>query len=424
MVNVLRPYQEAAAAAMVRDRRKYLAFAPRMGKTPTTIVAANRLGVERPLVICPAIARDVWRAHWEAWGLPSARPVVVSYDFARQHAKDILHHAISEWDAVIIDEIHYAAHVEAKRTRAVLTVANQAPNAKLLAALSGSPIRSRPFDLYPTLRAIWPDKLRAMGVRRADQFRNMFEVPIFTGVGSRATVVQGRNLPMLRELLAELMIITSREQVAEQLPPLAWETVELDLRTAADQQRLERELEGYEDVLEAVRAGELPTSPAASTVRRLLGAVKAFPAAQVIAAELDARLLGQVVVGAYHLDVLNILEWELAPYGTARIDGSTSAHQRAQAIADFQNGRVRVMLAQLTAAGVAINLSAANDVLLVEQDWVPDTNMQFVDRIRTPDKEHPCTARQFVVRGSIDAHVAAVCRRKLRMAGQIVYGDD
>lgn len=424
-MNELRPYQQAAVTAMVRDRRKYLAFAPRMGKTPTTITAANKLGVVCPLVICPAIARDVWHEHWRTWGLAAARPTVVSYERAVRGLEEI-----AQYDAVIVDEVHYAAHVTAQRTKAALAVANRAPNAKLLAMLSGSPVRRRPFDLYPVLRAVWPDVLKRYGVMRADLFRAAFEEEVYVPSAARPfqpTRTAPKNVPMLRALLDGIMIRTTRGEVAEQLPPVAWEVqaIALPPEAADTLRRMLLTIPELPDIASALEAGELPGQHAGAqaTVRRLLGIAKAATAGHIIDEELEAGLLTQVVVGAYHRDVLDTLQ-SLLPQDTVRIDGSTPPYARAQAIADFQRGVSRVMLAQLSAAGVGIDLSAADDLILVEQDWDPQMNLQFADRIRSPNKERPCTVREIVVRGSIDQQVAGVRRRKLRVAGQIVYGDD
>ena len=79
-MNVLRPSQETGASWLAARRRGYLADLPGFGKTPQLIIAANRVGVEHPLVICPAIARDMWSRQWQRWGLPSVTPQVLSYD--------------------------------------------------------------------------------------------------------------------------------------------------------------------------------------------------------------------------------------------------------------------------------------------------------------------------------------------------------
>jgi SNF2 family DNA or RNA helicase len=426
----LRPYQAEAVERMVAARRQYLAFAPRMGKTPVTVTVANRLGAERPLVICPAVARDVWRAHWRTWGLPDVRPRVLSYDELVRRPE--LEAELTTWlDFLVIDEVHYAAHVTAKRTNVAMRIANRAPNARGLYVLSGSPVRNRPFDLYPPLRAIWPDLLKRYGVLHAANFRAAFEreIEYYTpGSAFARERVEAQNVPALRALLDRLMIRTTREQVAEQLPPLSWETVPLELPrdVFADMARALERVEGYRDILDALRRGEIPGESRAhvATVRRILGTAKAYPAAKLVSDELDAGLLRHVVIGVYHLDVLDVLEATLTAHGTVRIDGSATPHQRAHAIHAFQAGDVPVMLAQLTAAGVSIDLSRADDVILVEQDWVPDVNVQFADRIRSPNKDRPCAARVLAVPDSIDSAVAAICRRKWRTAGRIVYGDD
>jgi SNF2 family DNA or RNA helicase len=96
-------------------------------------------------------------------------------------------------------------------------------------------------------------------------------------------------------------------------------------------------------------------------------------------------------------------------------DGRTSVSKRKEAIDEFQQGSARVFLAQQSAAGVAINLSAANEVVLVEPSFSPEDNRQPIHRILNIGKSTPCRARYFAVQGTLDNAVLNINAQKMRM---------
>ena len=52
----LRPYQEVGRDFLAARRHALLADEMRVGKTPQAILAAEKVGAQRTLVVCPAIA--------------------------------------------------------------------------------------------------------------------------------------------------------------------------------------------------------------------------------------------------------------------------------------------------------------------------------------------------------------------------------
>jgi SNF2 family DNA or RNA helicase len=75
----------------------------------------------------------------------------------------------------------------------------------------------------------------------------------------------------------------------------------------------------------------------------------------------------------------------------------------------------------LTAVGTAISLTSSHEVVLVEQLWNPEENLQAVKRIHRIGQEHPCRARMFFAPSSIDDAVASVLARKMRLLGEIFH---
>lgn len=67
-----------------------------------------------------------------------------------------------------------------------------------------------------------------------------------------------------------------------------------------------------------------------------------------------------------------------------RIDGSTSPRERQNQIRRFQdprNDRLRVAVLGITAAGVAVTLTASSTVWFAELFWTPALMIQAEDRV-------------------------------------------
>ena len=99
-------------------------------------------------------------------------------------------------------------------------------------------------------------------------------------------------------------------------------------------------------------------------------------------------LKGKLCIFAHHISVLDAVG-ELAGLSNEkgsstrfiRIDGSTSPKQRQQQIKDFQSDpSIRIALLGITAAGVAVTLTASSTVWFAELFWTPAIMIQAEDR--------------------------------------------
>jgi len=181
-----RPTQIEGARFLANRRFALLADEPRVGKTGAAIMACDYCLDQSILVVTTASGRAVWRRAWRQW-TPFPRTVQVMLD-ARPAKADVVivgWAQIAEpkmraeltgrrWDRLILDESHYAKDFSAKRTQAVYgtlwregdVLQGSAPGTLAAVAagvwpLTGTPLPNSPFDVYPMLRALWPERLKA-----------------------------------------------------------------------------------------------------------------------------------------------------------------------------------------------------------------------------------------------------------------------
>lgn len=103
----------------------------------------------------------------------------------------------------------------------------------------------------------------------------------------------------------------------------------------------------------------------------------------------------KVLIFAQFTKVLDLLEdWlEESPllHGKiCRLDGSTNHQIRDEQISQFNNNpKFKVFLSSTRAGGLGINLVAADTVILMDNDWNPQMDLQAIDRVHRIGQINP-----------------------------------
>jgi ATP-dependent DNA helicase len=113
----------------------------------------------------------------------------------------------------------------------------------------------------------------------------------------------------------------------------------------------------------------------------------------------------KVLIFSQFTKVLNLLhDWfEYKKVQICRIDGSTSHEERDAEIKSFYNDlRKQVFLLSTRSGGLGINLVPADTVILFDNDWNPQMDLQAIDRVHRIGQTKPVKIFRFVIRNSIE----------------------
>ena len=141
---------------------------------------------------------------------------------------------------------------------------------------------------------------------------------------------------------------------------------------------------------------------------------------------------GKLCIFAHHLSVLNAIQ-EQAKLSNAqgsirkyiRIDGSTLPKQRQAQIKAFQSDpSLRIALLGITAAGVAVTLTASSTVWFAELFWTPALMIQAEDRCHRIGQQAQVHCLYFVARGTLDEILWKLIEKKFRDLGEFVEGKE
>ncbi len=412
------PHQDTGASFLSeKGGTKGLFFGMGTGKTITALEAYARSDANQLLVIAPPIALPMWHSEASAYLFDEKYPptitvlsktstrvpadadaevLIVSYDIARRRSAELRDWADTDCTALVCDESHALKDASAKRTAAVLGAKGIASGAHYTWLLTGTPITRWNDDLYPFLcRADMQGLQARCGGSALHRFKLRYTIqqdrqfsprarPVKMVVGNRYTAelsewVYGEGLALRVDL----------KEVFESMPPLTRNRYDIELDASPELKARLKAMEksNIADIQRKLKANE----PHLASVRRELGMAMVKGSVKEIKARVDS---GQaVLVGAWHTSVIEKLRQELSSGAGLRvrvIDGGTSSTGRAEAEQLWNAGELDVLVCQIAAAGVSLNLQrGGHQIVVVEEDWSPSMMDQFYARLWRYGQENP-----------------------------------
>jgi len=424
----LRPFQRAAVAYVLAQRRTFLADEQGLGKTIEALAALHADGAFPAAVVCPASMKLVWARECERWlagrsvavvhgrgeqgwqssGADGADIVLCNYDILEAHAARLAARGLR---AVVFDESHYCKDPRRKRTKAAIDLAEGVAQDGLRLALTGTPIINRPKDIVAQLRLI--GRLADFG----------------SGAGLGRRFRGAKALDRLHwNLRAHCYVRRTKADVLPQLPAKRFAGVPIELDNAAEYRLAEQDVIAWlrtqpldlrtlqARVAAALRAEQLARL---NYLRRLAARGKLRAA---IAWVEDFIASGEpLVVFAHHREVQRALVDRFA--GAAHVLGDDELAARATAVDDFQRpDGPPLIVCSLHAASQGITLVRASNVAFLELDWTPARHDQAEDRCHRIGQRDAVTAYYLLASETIDDEMASVLQRKRAVIGAVTDG--
>ena len=435
------PTQITGAKFLADRKTALLADEPRCGKTGAAIIGADYIFARRILVVTTASGRSVWQRAFPTWSVFPRAVQVVSTTKPLKADTDVaivgwggirnpkLRTALLKvkWDLIISDEDHWAKSFDSQRTQAfygqiendgarVLVSIALASKGAVVWCLTGTPLPNSPIDAYPRLRVLaverllanpakgWPEVVKFKDF--LNRYCDWFPMKVGHGSWAKQTIVvrRGRNEEELAARMGDFMLLRTQKDVG--IRPPVYETFPLEVSP-----KVRREIDAGSDLQKMLQAADdnntADLEMALGPKRRLIGQVKAMAVIEAVKDEF-AGGLDKIVLAFWHKDVARVLA-----EGLDQFDGSSSANDRLNAELTFRHpDGPKVFLAQIVAAGEAIDLSAAAELLFVETSFVPKDMRQMSDRITNVTQARLTRVRVATLEGSIDDALQATLMRK------------
>lgn len=407
------------------ERGAYLADEMGLGKTIQCIGVHNVVGGNM-VIVCPLSLQINWRNELEMFStrkptvvimnrktvlpeLDGNTVVIISYgsvwrDWASPLQKQ-------KWDLFVADEAHNIKNSKTKAFQGTRALINKAKR-KIL--VSGTPILSRPMEMYHPLRLLnFPDPYYVFGERYC-----LREYPQVDYMGAR-------NLDELNMRLKRwCMIRRTKEMVQEELPEKTIKLVVLDSDGYKKELALEQEAmkaaEKFEADVSTLKNAHIYEMAEMAKARKQIAIAKINDVVDIAIDTFKSR--GQVIIFAHHKDVTAGIEKAIKShkYTTCIVDGTTPVKRRQEYVESFQKGDIDFFIGNIKAAGVGITLTASSSVIMAEQDWTPGSMDQAFDRAHRIGQKNTVLIQVVVVDGSFDANMAKTLKRKRRIMNKVL----
>lgn len=440
-------YQREGAEWLKTKKGGLLAYDMGLGKSATAITASDELNAEKILIICPAIVRSNWVNEFNKFSKNNkavvayktkdiGNVIVTSYDFACSKVKEL---SKVSWDVLIIDESHYLKNPTAKRTKAIIGKNGLTHIAKRTWCLSGTPMGNHVGELWTMLFIFGVTNLKY------SEFIDTYCETSLNPWGGK--LILGNKPNKLQEvgaMLSKIMLRKTKEDVMIQLPPIFYKDMVVpQVELTFDQLQKDSSLLGYffpfdksKELFEKLKkdaemlqhldeSQSLGTANgfklleglanSVATLRVYCGMQKAIRMADIIHDELTVGYYDKIVLFTVHKAAMYILLDKLLPFGAVSVYGATSEPERIRRIEKFQKDpKTRVMVCNIVAAGIGINLTAASQVVMVEMLWSPNPNAQAIMRCHRLGQKSSVNVRFVSLENSIDQKVVQILKKKVK----------
>ncbi|PPR03377.1 hypothetical protein CVT24_012502 [Panaeolus cyanescens] len=133
------------------------------------------------------------------------------------------------------------------------------------------------------------------------------------------------------------------------------------------------------------------------------------------------------LVFSQFVNFLDLIAFRLqrAGFKVCRLEGTMTPQARDATIKHFMNNvDVTVFLVSLKAGGVALNLTEASRVYLMDSWWNPAVEYQAMDRIHRLGQKRPVEAIKLVIEDSIESRIVQLQEKKSAMVDATLSSDD
>lgn len=389
----LRGYQSFAARYGIVQRKVLIGDEMGLGKTVEAIAIAAHLHATssedfHTLVICPASVLINWAREIENFSYlkvhraHGSNKEAALKDWARSGGVCICTFdgsrvlTLGQPDLVIIDEAHYIKNPDAKRSQAAAKLIKAARYAVLM---TGTPLENR-LEEFNTLlgylnSAVLPRNPEAIS---SDRYR---------------------------ELIAPVYLRRTQNDVLDELPAMQFTQDFVEL--SDEEERLYRQAvaEGNWMGMRQACLG-IGASGTSAKMTRLVEIVES--------ARAEDR---KVVVFSYFLGALELAAWAVPDellVGT--ISGKVSPKDRQQMVDDLGSAPAgAVLLSQITAGGVGLNIQAASVVVILEPQITPSKESQAIARSRRMGQLHTVDVHYVVAEDTVDERIIEILNTKRKI---------
>lgn len=349
--------------------------------------------------------------------LPIHKAYIMSMDlFARSSKKTgeftiLKRLAHIPFKTVILDECHNFKDTGAKRTQGLLEfITSRNIQAKLM--LSGTPIKNRAEEYIVPLNLLDPATFKS-----PTHFRRYWL--------DEARIKEWR-LDEFRMTTEKYIIRREKKDVLPDLPSLSRTYEYVEIEDSFAKNSYNQQLTLMENALNNEGMGD-PVSILGwlSKLRHETGRAKIPHIIEKAEEFLESTEDDKLCIGIHHEDVRDRIFYGLQSrgYSVLKLSGENDAKAKDRIVSQFRNGN-RVLVANILAGGVGLNLQFCHNAFNTERQWTSADEEQFEGRFHRNGQKYPVSMGYLIAKGTIDQFFHEKVIEKRMIHGETVQGWD
>lgn len=387
----LRRYQVFGAQYAIHQERSMLGDEMGLGKTVQALAVLAHLaarGQRRFLVVCPASVQVNWlneiarhtrltahslhgadRDQTAARWLREGGVAVTTFATLSRLARKV---RTAEVAMLVVDEAHYVKNPSAQRSKIVAGAAKSAQRALFL---TGTPMENRVREFQALVMHLQP-----WVAQRVDSTDALTSAQSF------------------RRVVAPVYLRRNQEDVLDELP----DKIEVEDWVQLSPQ-------DQAQYLAAVRSRNLMTMRQAAFTAKQSAKLERLTEIVDEAAQDQMK----VVVFSFFLGVLDTIARKLGRAVVGSVTGSLDPAARQRLIDEFGRRKGHaVLLAQIEAGGIGLNIQAASVVIITEPQYKPSTEDQAVARAHRMGQVRKVQVHRLLSKDSVDERIREIQQGK------------
>jgi len=436
----LYPYQMRGAVFLACRGRCVLGDDMGLGKTVQTLAAVELLarerGVERVLVVAPASVKYQWETEIQKY---TGRPVqvvdgnaterralykqptfyrLINYETVVRDRKEL-----NAWqpDLIVLDEAQRIKNWESKTSKEVKRL-----ESRYAVVLTGTPLENKLEELFSIVAFVDERRLGP-----AFQFLADHRIE-----DANKKLVGYRNLDLLREKLAPILLRRTRAEVLSQLPARTDTTVYVEMAEAqrplyAEHQATLGRILQKKYLTEVDRRRILCCI---ANLRMLCDSTFLLDHQTNVSPKLvEVEELLRNLLGTEPHKVVLFSQWEVMLRKAAEVveklgvgytilHGNIPGKDRRKLLEKFRDDPDCRVFLSTDAGGTGLNLQAADTVINLEVPWNPAVLDQRIARVHRMGQHRPVQVFNLVTRDSIEERVLRTLEQKRSLLTEIFTG--
>ncbi|WP_368900794.1 DEAD/DEAH box helicase [Oceanobacillus oncorhynchi] len=368
MTIVPKDYQVEVANLKINNKKMINALEAGLGKTLITVLAMEHIQ-KKTLIICLASNKYAWRDELQKVnpyadisvidgksGWTTSNYVILNYDILNKYKEEI---EASCFDVVVIDEAHKIRGVNDKGNpssiRAKLTL-NICKRAEYVFPITATPFVNRTKDIFNILSSINHPITKNWYI-----FANTYCVGDYTGFG--ISYDGSENQEQLTEKLYPKYMVRMLTEDKIDLPERIRSFVPVKINLKKYNKRVNDYLQNRAKF--DTKSQHLVEMTA---MRKELAIEKSKHAVEMVKNLLDQNK--SVAIFTNYRSIVEALEKKFED-NCVIVQGGISDKEKHKRVESFQSGEKKVFIGNMEAAGEAITLTKASEMIVTDMHWSP-----------------------------------------------------